>query len=406
MKSFLVLVAFFVFQYSFAQEMTCVEGRYQSEIFADYTMTTIQYGQNIDALQQNKNLMMDVYTPNDDSQPERPLMIVAHGGSFVSGVRQDMDRFCVELVKKGFVCATIDYRLWPFLFLGFPDSAKIAKTAIGAMSDMKAAVRFFRKSYEEGNPFGIDTNYIAVGGGSAGAITAVHIAYMDQSDDIQEDLLSEIELQGGFEGNSGDSINLTYPSHVHSVYNLSGAIFDTSFIQAGDVPIFSIQGTADDVVPYSLGKAANLVTMMGSELIHRRAENLNITNLLVSVEEGGHSNIYDEEIYAEDLDSYERAISSYWANLICGITSSSQSLGVVQQLSSYPNPFRSHTQITIPQGHKVKSAKMISVDGKIHLLPTGNSSPHIHISRPSAPGIYMVIVVTDKGHFTTKLVVE
>ena len=287
-----------------AQSIGCDMGRYTNEVFEDYQVATVSYGRNINAILQNQILDMDIYMPANDDETERPLMIVAHGGSFVTGNRKDMDEFCVRLVKRGFVCATIDYRLWPFLLLGFPDSAKVTQTAFGAVSDMKAAVRYFRQSYEQGNPYGIDTNYISVGGGSAGAITAIHTAYVDPGDDLPEHILAEINAQGGFQGNSGDSINMTYSSRVHSVYNLSGAIFDTSWINPGDVPIFSIQGTDDETVPFAFGKAAGLVTVMGSQLIHHRAERVGVINDLISVEGGGHSNIYSEEEFAGDVNDF------------------------------------------------------------------------------------------------------
>jgi len=39
------------------------------------------------------------------------LIIFIHGGGFVSGARQDARSLCLLFALKGFVTATIDYRL-------------------------------------------------------------------------------------------------------------------------------------------------------------------------------------------------------------------------------------------------------------------------------------------------------
>ena len=404
MKKIVALIIYlFTGCFIFAQEMNCISGRYTDDIFPEFSISTVQYGQNTNALQQNQNLLMDIYMPIDDDQVERPLIIAAHGGSFVLGSRQDMDVFCERLVKQGFVCATIDYRLWPALFLGFPDSARLSRTAIGAMSDMKAAVRFFRQSYIEGNPYGIDTNYIAVGGGSAGAITAIHVGFFDESDPISTVLRDEIELQGGFEGNSGDESNLSFSSKVHSVYNLSGAIFDTAYIDEDDVPIFSIQGTADEVVPYGIGKAANLVTMMGSQLIHQRATNLGIANELVSVEGGGHANIYSEEIYTSDLDNYNGIIGNYWSEILCGITSSFYSELPVFEARVFPNPAYHQATIDLGIDQEIRAFELYNAQGQSSRVNHRINNGQIHVPYPGSKGLYIAKIRTETSIYQAKI---
>lgn len=389
-----------------AQPNGCETGRYSSDVFGEYSVTTVAYGQNINELQQNQTLRMDIYTPDGDDLAERPLIIVAHGGSFIIGVRQDLHELCERFVKKGFVCATIDYRLWPILLLGFPDSTKITQTAFGAISDMKAAVRFFRQSYVEGNPFGIDTNYIAVGGGSAGAITAIHTAYIDADDELPENVLDELDRHGGFEGNSGDSINLTYSSKVHSVLNLSGAIFDTSWIRAGEVPIFSIQGTIDETVPYGLGKAAGIATMMGSKLIHERADHVGLVNGLISVEGGGHSNIYDEPQFQNDINKYDALVSNFWTQEICGITSSVSLNETIHQIKIFPNPTNNYFNIILPEDQSIIEVELFNLQGQRISFDrdiVGNQAK-VNIFGPE--GIYLAKIWSDKGFGQQKVMLQ
>lgn len=61
-----------------------------------------------------EKLMMDVYEPPmSDQRQARPAMVYIHGGAFVGGDKSmgDIVWFMKELVKRGFVCASINYRL-------------------------------------------------------------------------------------------------------------------------------------------------------------------------------------------------------------------------------------------------------------------------------------------------------
>ncbi len=91
---------------------------------------------------------------------------------------------CENYVQKGYVAATIDYRLFPNEQLGNPDSLELIDANIKAVGDMKAAIRYFRQSVDEGNPYRIDPGFIVVGGYSAGAFTALHLSYLNEDDDI------------------------------------------------------------------------------------------------------------------------------------------------------------------------------------------------------------------------------
>ena len=78
--------------------------------------------------------------------------------------------------KRGCVVASISYRLMNILDLIISSSTLngVAK----ALSDGKGAIRYFRKSVVEGNQYNIDPSQIYFGGNSAGAIIAIHAAFM------------------------------------------------------------------------------------------------------------------------------------------------------------------------------------------------------------------------------------
>ena len=127
----------------------CSTGRYVSEVFTTLNTTSdIQYGQNIDLNGNSQNLLLDVYEPQGDTMLERPLIIWAHGGSFVGGDKTgtDIKPLAEDFAKMGYVTASIDYRLGMggLPFPG-PDSVDATETVIRAVHDARASVRFFQK---------------------------------------------------------------------------------------------------------------------------------------------------------------------------------------------------------------------------------------------------------------------
>lgn len=145
---------------------------------------------------------------------------------------------CVSFAKKGYVIASIDYRL------GIEHEGEIAdyhEALYRAQQDGKAAIRFFRKHADK---YGIDTAQIFLTGSSAGSKTALAIAYMDENE-IPKDI--DQSKWGTLEGNSG---NEGYSSKVKGVMNNWGALVNYNWIQKGDVPLFNVAGTMDKSVPF------------------------------------------------------------------------------------------------------------------------------------------------------------
>ena len=66
----------------------------------------------------SEDLFMDIFEPTGDTLSMRPLVIVAFGGGFVAGSRNhwSMRLICEELAQRGYVTASIDYRLGMNIF--------------------------------------------------------------------------------------------------------------------------------------------------------------------------------------------------------------------------------------------------------------------------------------------------
>src|SRR5688500_15814192 len=88
--------------------MAQCDGRYESEIFSSFTKTTVQYSDVYEVRPGDSNyLKMDIYQPVGDSFPDRPVVIMAHGGTFIEGNREELTcvEICQMLAKRGYVTA-------------------------------------------------------------------------------------------------------------------------------------------------------------------------------------------------------------------------------------------------------------------------------------------------------------
>jgi para-nitrobenzyl esterase len=234
--------------------------RYQDSVFAGYTKTTnITYSTVF-------NQQMDVYQPAGDVATDRPLVILAHGGSFITtGGDRNGDSailwLCRDLARKGYVTLSMDYRLALPQNLIFPTNGDSAiSEVLEAVSDGKAIVRYFYKDVlTNGNSYRIDTNNIYVGGNSAGGVLFMQYAYIDSVNEMAANYQAMLPIIGGtLEGNSG---NPGYSTNIKGVISLAGGLAQTSFMGFCSKPIVYAQGTADQVVPYFCGHPENgLVT--------------------------------------------------------------------------------------------------------------------------------------------------
>ena len=275
---------------SFLISQECDDNRYIEEIFDVEVETWVEYGENVNDNWGNEStvtLYMDVYQPVGDELEERPLAIFLFGGAFMFGTRTSVDIVsqCESYAKRGYVAAAIDYRLTPSL--AFDNSEEnVYGAVVKGFHDLKGAIRYFRKSVNEGNPYRIDPTRIYSGGTSAGSIVAVHGAYMDEADDLPpvvDTILNNVS--GGFEGVSGSP---GYSSAIHGVINLCGGIGDANWIEANAPPVVSLHGTLDETVPYAGGINLLGVYTEGSYLIHERMLELGNTSALLTFEGGSH----------------------------------------------------------------------------------------------------------------------
>jgi len=236
---------------------------------------------------------MDIYTADGDTEINRPVILYLHGGSFYGGDKAMIDcvDFCESMAKRGYVTASLNYRLATNI-IGFLTSNETQyETVLKAVYDAKAAVRYFRKDFANGDSYGIDPNTIFAGGYSAGGVIAIHQAYIDNIIDLPSiatdnngnsfNVQSIANNVGGTYAIEGDAGNYGYSSEISGVISFAGGINDINWIDNLDEPLVSIQGDADVIVNYNCGPGqgvATILTLCGTAEMHPQADAVGLIN--------------------------------------------------------------------------------------------------------------------------------
>lgn len=317
----------------------CANGMYQTEQFASFTVQSeIQYGQAINSEGINVDLLMDIYLPDGDNRTQRPVLVLAHGGSFISGSKtadNSIVELCGRFAKLGYVTVSMNYRLENPLtiFLSPNIELTFVEAVYRAVQDQKAAVRFLRRSVaEQGNPYGIDPDRVVVGGNSAGAILSLHNAYLDKVSEVPTGVSPSL---GDLEGTSG---NPGYPSGVQAVINICGALADSSWLESGDQPFVSLHGDQDGTVPHNTAIANPGIPVMevdGSLTLHQRAQNIGVRNDFYLWMGAGHS---PQNTNAAYMDSTFWYVRDFLWDLVCNDQLNLDG-NFLEPSSVFPNPF-------------------------------------------------------------------
>jgi predicted esterase len=325
------------------------------------------------------DLYMDVYSPNieQDELENRPVVVLVHGGGFIVGNKALMREKCIAFAQRGFVAATINYRL------NFPPNNA---ARYQATQDLHAAIRYIVSNTAE---FGVNTEWIFVGGRSSGSITALNLVLLEQEDwnAIDEDF--EVDF-GGIE-ESGNLLDITFD--VKGIFNNWGQTFLQGANPETMRPIISFHGEEDPLV--SIDEVATPAgdTLIGSRYIHNMWVENDVCSELNIDPNGGHG-IYDNPAGA--IFRVEKA-SCFFKSIFCNECASlstndsipascSEPLSVQHgkhnnEYVVFPNPFDNHLTILglkgtedlillNSQGGKIYSGKNLS-EIDLSLLPSG-----------------------------------
>jgi len=268
--------------------------RYLTPQFDVQVTSDVVYGQNYEVLTGApvlKDLLMDVYEPEGDTDPSRPLIILAHAGSFLPkglntlpfGTKTDSANveICSEFAKRGYVCASIDYRLgWNPLAPTQVDRAQsIIQATFRAAQDMVTAVRFFARDGATTNTYRTDSTRVVVGGNNSGGYMALTAGYLNRPEEFQlfkflDDNGMPFVLEareGNLDGSGGNPAlqNYSHPGYstdIRMVLNLGGGLGDSTWIDPTDKPtLVSFQEVNNPLTPYKT--AVVIVTSTGDPIV-------------------------------------------------------------------------------------------------------------------------------------------
>jgi len=228
-------------------------------------------GRTVDA-NGNELLHLWAVNPIDNAAANRPAIIWVHGGGFVGGIGSEFNLASgagAAYARRGYVGFSIEYRIdttsqcqyvqdhqhdvpLPPNFAALYEQCRVG--IVAAYQDTQAVVRWVRRHAAE---YRVDPNKVAVGGFSAGAVTAAHVAFNS-------------DLAGTRQYSPDD--NPAASSRVQAAFGASGCNYDPSTIGAGDSPTSFIHSKFDAAVDYgdcvvptfTTARAAGLVAELTS----------------------------------------------------------------------------------------------------------------------------------------------
>ncbi len=184
---------------------------------------------------ENKDLKLDIYHQKNISDAT-PLIIFIHGGAWKKGDKHDYWPYLIPYAEKGYITATIQYRLTDVAI--YP----------AQLDDVISAINWLQDNADE---YHIDKNKIVLVGGSAGGHLAMMAAYSDPSLNIK----GIVNLYGP------SDLTTPYAREIASVQKLIGKSYQevpelyrmaspVTYISKDMPPTLTFQGTLDELVPY------------------------------------------------------------------------------------------------------------------------------------------------------------
>ncbi|MCI4671893.1 MAG: alpha/beta hydrolase fold domain-containing protein [Bacteroidia bacterium] len=249
------------------------------------TQKDIEYAQALDYQGNNSLLLLDMYYPNlaVDTSTLRPFVLLIHGGGFVGGNKSagDIEDLCMHLARRGYVCASINYRL------GHNSTEYgLFKARYRAVQDGHAAMRYV---VANANNYRIDTSWMFIGGQSAGSLTAHGVIYSDQSEMDSVSILYNVppvSTELGAIDSSGNS--LTHSFTIKGLFNNWGAGFEGEIDADEMVPTVAFHGELDNTVKIGIDTSAVNFTLSGSLSMHNLLTAAGVCSDLTVDPLGGH----------------------------------------------------------------------------------------------------------------------
>lgn len=290
MRRLQMAALFFVGLTAVAGSSRAVESRQEE----GYTLhRNIPYSQSADG-----DLLLDAYIP--DGAGPFPGILIVHGGAWQSGNKFQLSGYGRELVKRGYSCFAINYRLAP----KHKHPAQI--------EDCRSAVRWIRTHAKE---YKVDPNRIGGIGYSAGA----HLVSLLGT---EKNRTSETSLQAVVAGGTPIDFRVLPPDSKRLVKwlgqtrgenpKLYEEVSPYLHVSADDPPMFFYHGDADEVVE-----------ILGAQEMVKKLKKAGVPTGLYVVPKGGHISagmhrealdacwaFFDEHLHPPKVESTAAAAST------------------------------------------------------------------------------------------------
>ena len=233
-----------------------------------------------------KDLKLDIYHPPlEQDNVKYPLMIHIHGGSFTGGRKGDgyMKSLSEFWAKRGFVVASIDYRLLgdspvlsdtmkPVYEYAIAHLSEVWKTESQAQA-ATCAIEDTLTAYEylKGLPY-VDSEQVVMNGYSAGAIIALWATYGVDNYDITSPPVKAVLSHWGLLATDREETETLVPK------------------KNGEAPAFLVHATGDGIVPY-----------FGTQYLANQLQYLDIPYALHCEDSGSHTIGIDTTIHSDDM---------------------------------------------------------------------------------------------------------
>lgn len=251
--------------------------------------------------------LLDVYYP-DNNSTNRPVFMFIHGGGFTGGTKTkpEIIEMANYFASRGWFFASIDYRtasdftgtnftgIAPQEWIDFtiqnattPADGRTSIAMYAAQRDAKAALRWI---VANSNTYNLNTDFITVGGASAGGITTIALGISNQEDFRDEIPIADDPTLSTTNQNESYVVRSMIDFWGSNVkLDLFNSVYGMERYDNNDPELFIAHGTADSTVLFS--EATELDSIYTS---------LGIYHQLVTLEDKGHGP-WDVTVNGKDL---------------------------------------------------------------------------------------------------------
>ncbi len=263
MKTALLVCCLVCITSSLLAQQYCNTERFGPNAYFD----TAQIQVDMDIIYDVTNLLtLDLFYPKPaaDNISRRPLIILMHGGFYLTGSSKDWYYNAYQLAQSGYVVAAINTRKGllypcgptqdiPIPLFGFSDAAyKAVQDAIKAGHYLSSVSLLY----------GINTSQVFYGGYSTGAYTALSTELLSQGEADRVEGLNTV-LLGPI-----DPLPLLFPFNIKGIDAISGGISRSHLNKLEKTTAILFHGQLDFIIPYKYSPVLDAVCGQGENTLY------------------------------------------------------------------------------------------------------------------------------------------